>query len=226
MFRCLLGSTVGLSGKVGVAFFNRPTLQDLNQEELLYTMLPFALRLVFFLYCLRLSSLLYVDVIEATTIKAGPFIALLLSPRVIKAVELENYQCFSPSIPSGGILESIGLPKGCSSALPLSKGGGTLILPLSAIAMSFRWKTPLLASALLLPQTDLGGDLYSNRRRELIDAMTALPCLKAAVFSGRVEGLSFYDSFRISDPYDMISGDPSPYSIKARASPLLDFTSN
>lgn len=52
----------------------------------------------------------------------------------------------------------------------------------------------LLASALLLPQTDLGGDLYSNRRRELIDAMTALPCLKAAVFSGRVEGLSFYDS--------------------------------
>ncbi|OIV89210.1 hypothetical protein TanjilG_25022 [Lupinus angustifolius] len=172
------------------------------------------------------SSLLYVDVIEATTIKAGPFIALLLSPRVGQAVELENYQCFSPSIPSGGILESIGLPKGCSSALPLSKGGGTLILPLSAIAMSQSWKTPLLASALLLPQTDLGGDLYSNRRRELIDAMTALPCLKAAVFSGRVEGLSFYDSFRISDPYDMISGDPSQYSIKARASPLLDFTSN
>ncbi|PNX92526.1 hypothetical protein L195_g015664, partial [Trifolium pratense] len=48
-------------------------------------------------------------------------------------------------------------------------------------------KTPLLASALLLPQTDLGGDLYSNRRRELIDAMTALPCLTAAVFSSQVE---------------------------------------
>nr|XP_004510057.1 calcium-dependent protein kinase 4-like [Cicer arietinum] len=58
-------------------------------------------------------------------------------------------------------------------------------------------KTQLLASALLLPQTDLGGDLYSNRRRELIDAMTALPCLTAAVFSGRVEGLSFYDSFSL-----------------------------
>lgn len=36
--------------------------------------------------------------------------------------------------------------------------------------------------------------LLENRRRELIDAMTALPCLTAAVFSGRVEGLSFYDS--------------------------------
>ena len=33
-------------------------------------------------------------------------------------------------------------------------------------------------------------------------------------------------SVRISDPYDMISGDPSPSSIKARASPLLDFTSH
>ncbi|RDY13487.1 hypothetical protein CR513_01614, partial [Mucuna pruriens] len=29
---------------------------------------------------------------------------------------------------------------------------------------------------------------------------------------------------QISDPYDMISGDPSQSSIKARASPLLDFT--
>ncbi|MCH93134.1 calcium-dependent protein kinase 4-like [Trifolium medium] len=46
---------------------------------------------------------------------------------------------------------------------------------------------PFLDSKLLLPQTNLGGDLYSNTRRKLIDAMTVLPCLTTVVFSSQVE---------------------------------------
>jgi hypothetical protein len=41
-----------------------------------------------------------------------------------------------------------------------------------------KWeKTPVFASTPSSSQTNLGGDLYSNRRYELIDAMTSLHCL-------------------------------------------------